>query len=319
MKNKLIIAIDKNDFNEAFNLCNEIKNEAGYFKLGLEFFYSFGAEGVNKIANLGVPIFLDLKLHDIPNTVAKACFTLLNSVNGVEMLTLHASGGEKMLKDANLEMLKISKKKPMVFGVTVLTSTSEVDVWEGKRVTFPFAMVVMRAFNKLAKTNDGAVKKLIIAKLKNMVNVANNSLLYWKNLYKAEEERIIEANKLLSSIDLALKCNAGSEEFYRKNILGGGILNTVLHLSSISFNAGIEGIVCSSLEVGDVKAFFPSLKVITPGIRPKWYEEKDDQARILTPKEAISKGADFLVIGRPITKSSNPKEALQKTLLEMES
>jgi orotidine 5'-phosphate decarboxylase subfamily 1 len=316
MKKSLILAVDKSNFTEAFELCNAVKNDIGFFKLGMEFFYSFGAEGVNKIANLGVPIFLDLKLHDIPNTVAKSCSTLLQNVKGVEILTIHASGGLKMMEDAR-EATRQSRIN--LFGVTVLTSTSEVDIWEGARVTFPFAMVVMRALNSLTKSKNEATSKLIIAKLKNMVDVANNTLNYWTHLYKAEKDRILLANKELEKFNLKLECKAGSEDFYKKNILSGGVLNSVLHLSSLSHQAGISGVICSPLEASYVKTFFPSLKIITPGVRPIWYKEKDDQSRTLTPKEAIQKGADYLVIGRPITKSANPQEAIKKTLLEMES
>jgi orotidine 5'-phosphate decarboxylase subfamily 1 len=317
MKKHLILAIDKSNFAEAFELCNEVKNEVGFLKLGMEFFYSFGAEGVNKIAELGVPIFLDLKLHDIPNTVSKACISLLNSTKGVEILTLHASGGLKMMKDANESLLKSNLKKCMLFGVTVLTSTPEFDAWEGARVTFPFAMVVMRALNKLSKTEDKATCNLILAKLKNMIDVANNTLIYWTKLYKAEEERVLEANKQLEKFNLKLECKIGNEKFFKQNLLSGGILNTVLHLTSLANEAGIEGIVCSPLEAKYVKTFFPSIKIITPGVRPLWYTETDDQARTLTPKEALNQGSDYLVIGRPITKSANPKEAIKKTLAEL--
>jgi orotidine 5'-phosphate decarboxylase subfamily 1 len=322
IKNKIILAIDESNFNVAKELCQEVASDVGFFKLGLEFFYSFGSDGVNEISKLGVPIFLDLKLHDIPNTVSKACTTLMQKVKGVEMLTLHSSGGIKMLADTKEALKSLAIKQPMIFGVTVLTSTKG----EGHQehiVSFPFALATLRAINtieRFKKTDDAASLNLVKAKLKLMIEVANGSLGYWTHLSLAEKTRIEEVNRnsLIQELALELKFEGSNTDFYQKNISSGGILNTVLHLSSIANEAEIDGIVCSALEAKFVKTFFPSLKIITPGIRPNWYKEKDDQERILTPNEAIKQGADFIVIGRPITKNANPKEALLKTLHEMQ-
>ena len=328
---KLILAIDKQEINEAKALCELAIGKVGFVKLGMEFFYSCGAEGVNEIAKFGIPIFLDLKLHDIPNTVAKACTSLLAKVNGVEILTLHASGGVEMLKWAKEATLQASlqnnKKQPMLFGVTVLTSTSEEkDIWHGLRILFPFALVTLRAIEKIKKlTASNEVQSITFAKqrLKVMVDVANNTLVYWKNIYKEEGERLLQANKelkenpLVADLGLKLECDVTGDNFYKRNILSGGILNQVLHLANNAKMALIEGIVCSPLEAHFVKTFFPELKIITPGIRPEWYSVKDDQSRTLTPKQALQNGADYLVIGRPITASPSPLEALEKTLLEI--
>ena len=325
-KEQLILAIDKNNFNEALSLCQEVKDDVGMFKLGLEFFLSFGTEGVNKIAELGVPIFLDLKLHDIPNTVSKSAVAMLKKVKGVSFLTLHASGGRKMLEETRNALETANLNKTKLFGVTVLTSTEdELDSWESYRVLFPFAMVSTRAINIIKKLKKSDQETSIaIAKLCVMIENANNSLIYWTRLYEAEKLRIEIVNQAfkkdenIKHLGLQLKPNIGTKEFYKKNF-SSGVLNDVIHFSNNAYNAGIEGIVCSALEVKFVKNIFPSLKVITPGIRPLWYKKNDDQSRTMTPQKAILQGADFLVIGRPITEDVNPKQAIFKTLTENEA
>ena len=326
MKNHLILAVDKSNLKEAKSLCLEVKNDIGFFKLGLEFFYAFGKEGVNEIAKIGVPIFLDLKLHDIPNTVLKSSISLLKNLEGIAMLTLHASGGVEMLQKTNEALKQEFKQKPMIFGVTVLTSTGEFDPWNGKKVIFPFALGILRAINKLEKLQaDENIKKFIITRISAMVEVANSTLNYWLHISPKEKERIDEVNKhfkenpLINHLNLQLECDYKDEGFFKKNFLSGGIVNQVVHLSNIAYKSGIEGVVCSPLEAKLIKTFFPEIKIITPGIRPKWYEVADDQSRTLTPKEAINQGADYLVIGRPITQNANPQEAIKRTLFEMQS
>lgn len=324
LNNKLILAIDKNNLNEAKSLCLEVKDDIGCFKLGMEFFYSFGKEGINEIAKLGVPIFLDLKLHDIPNTVLKSSLSLLKDLKNINILTVHASGGIHMMQATNENLKTNLQNKPALFGVTVLTSTNETDHWEGKKVTFPFAMAILRAINKIEKLqNDKNIVEFIRTRIKNMVSVANYTLNYWTNIYQQEHDRIIEVNnqfnnnKLIKDLTLKLECACTKNDFYKKNILSGGILNQVLHLSNLSYQSGIEGVVCSAMEAKFVKTFFPKLQIITPGIRPKWYNKTDDQSRVLTPNQAINNGADYLVIGRPITEAYNPRDAIKKTLAEI--
>ncbi len=315
LKNRIILAIDKSNLNEAKELCLEVKDYAGFFKLGMEFFYSFGKEGIREIAKLGVPIFLDLKLHDIPNTVLKSSIALLKDLDGVEMFTLHASGGFNMMHSTNEALKKELTKKPMLLGVTVLTSTGEE---AQEKSHFPFALGIIRALTRLKKLKpDFKTEDFMLSRIKSMVQTANGTLHYWINLYPEEERRIQEANLLLQNLGLQLKLDAPSYEFYKHNLLTGGILNEVLHFVNLASKSGLEGIVCSPLETRLAKTFFPELKIITPGIRPNWYNTKDDQSRTVTPKEAIQNGADYLVIGRPITQSHNPKEAIQKTLEEL--
>jgi orotidine-5'-phosphate decarboxylase len=128
-KNPLIVALDVSERAEALSIARELAPIVGGIKLGLEYFTSVGRAGVEEIVALGVPVFLDLKLHDIPNTVAKAVAAV--TTLGVSMLTLHASGGKAMLKAAsdaaNEASLKSGKKKPILLAVTMLTSLSESD------------------------------------------------------------------------------------------------------------------------------------------------------------------------------------------------
>ena len=122
-QNKIIVALDTSNLEKAIEVASEI-NQDVIFKLGMEFFYSFGYEGIKKIKNIreNVKIFLDLKLHDIPNTVCKAIIPLIENAKPY-MLTLHATGGEKMLKEVVKVVKKLPKKnRPLLLGVTVLTS-----------------------------------------------------------------------------------------------------------------------------------------------------------------------------------------------------
>lgn len=335
-KEKLIIAIDISDFNQAVTLCNTLKGYCGLFKLGMEFFFKFGVEGVNKISQIGTPIFLDLKLHDIPNTVSNALFALLSQINGVEMITLHASGGVDMLTQAKKKIIEASiaykKPVPKIFGVTILTSIiSPFDSWENERVVFPYAMIVLRAAKRIIKfieSSNSAEEKItilsdFIPRIKFMVNSCNNNLIYWSRLSEGEKERLPLANKellenpIFSPLNLQLKCQPGTLEFYNRNTLNIPLLNDVVHYAAASYQAQLDGIVCSAIESSCIKALFPELKVLNPGIRPSWNTDQDDQARKVSPKQALCNGADYIVVGRPITLASSPLEAVKMILEEL--
>ncbi|WP_168464060.1 orotidine-5'-phosphate decarboxylase [Wolbachia endosymbiont of Ctenocephalides felis wCfeT] len=212
--NPIICALDTQDLNEAISLADSLRDKVGMVKLGLEFFTAHGIPGVQEIAKRNVPIFLDLKLHDIPNTVAKAIEVVKNL--NVEMLTLHISGGAKMLEKA-LSVVQGTKIK--LVGVTVLTSMSNEDL------------------NELGIEKETKSQAVLLAKL---------------------------AKKI-----------------------------------------GLYGVVCSALEIQEVrKECGQDFKIITPGIRIDTCH--DDQKRTAAPEEAVELGADYIVIGRPITKSDNP-------------
>ena len=213
----IIVAVDEIDFDKASAIINNLDSAKCVVKIGSISFNSIGKDIIYYAAEKGFDIFLDLKLHDIPNTVKKTIQGL--SLLPISMLTVHTSGGKDMMLSA-MEAVKNSKIK--VFGVTALTSLSDEDT-----------------FSIFKRTTSDQVNAML---------------------------------------DMA--------EF-----------------------AGIDGVVCSPHELKLVSSR-QSLLSITPGIRIK--DLKDDQKRVMTPKEAIDMGSDFIVIGRPITLSSDISKSLNE-------
>ena len=231
-KKKIIVALDTKNVDRALNLVKKLP-DAGAFKLGLEYFCANGPEGVKVISETGVKIFLDLKFHDIPNTVNES----LKAVIPMQpfMLTLHISGGKNMIKAAVDTIEKDSKrnklKRPLILGVTVLTSIN-------------------------------------------------------------------------------------AEDFNSLGILGN-VEEQVVRMAELAHDSGLDGIVCSAKELKILKKHFKEkLMFITPGIRPNW-GKNNDQKRIVTPFEALNFGADYLLIGRPITEAPEPKNAFDKICSEI--
>lgn len=225
MKNPIICALDTTDVEEADGLLKLIRDDIGAIKLGLEFFTANGAGGVRTLAHHKVPVFLDLKFHDIPNTVAKA----IAATAGIDtfMMTVHTAGGRAMLQaaiDASMQVAAITgKDRPLVIGVTVLTSLDQADL--------------------------------------NMVGIKDN------------------------------------------------LNDQVTRLADLAQSCRLDGVVCSPYEITALrKQCGNDFTLVVPGIRPEG-SAQDDQKRTLTPTEAIKKGADYLVIGRPITKAKDPKAA----------
>jgi orotidine-5'-phosphate decarboxylase len=217
MKHSLIVALDEHNQENFDDVLSQLDPGLCMVKIGSVSFNSLGRECVLKAANKGFDIFLDLKLHDIPNTVKKSIDGLVNLP--IKMMTVHASGGQKMLEESVAATINTDIK---IFGVTALTSLSDTD------------------------TNF---------------------------IYKREAKE-----QVLAMIDLAKK-------------------------------SSIHGVVCSPQELSLVKNN-SNLLTITPGIRLKSLD--DDQTRVMTPKEAIDNGSDFLVVGRPITASNNIKNSLKE-------
>lgn len=222
--NPIICAVDTIDITHAQSITTELHGVVGGIKLGLEFFTANGANGVHQLAHHKVPIFLDLKFHDIPNTVAKA----IKATAGINtfMMTVHTTGGRAMLQsaiEASMEVAETTgQERPLIIGVTVLTSLDQDDL--------------------------------------NMLG------------YK-----------------------------YQLN-------DQVARLADLAQSCGLDGVVCSPYEIAQLrKQCGYDFKLIVPGIRPEGSAE-DDQKRIMTPKDAISKGADYLVIGRPITNAPDMRK-----------
>lgn len=215
--NPIIVALDTQEVAEATAISQEVAPHVGAVKLGLEFFTANGAAGVRQITQLGVPVFLDLKFHDIPNTVAKAIAATAGM--NMFMMTVHTSGGHHMLRkaiEASDRVAQVTgKERPLVIGVTLLTSLDQDDI----------------------------------------------SLIGFQHTVQEQ----------------------------------------VLRLADLAQSAGLDGVVCSPFEIAPIrKACGSGLTLVVPGIRPEG-SASGDQKRIMTPKEALARGADYLVIGRPIT------------------
>ena len=170
--NKIIIALDSKDFHKTIMLVRLLKKEVFAFKIGYQFFYNFGLEGYKKIYSICPKIFLDLKLHDIPNTVERAIYPLVNNVRPY-MLTLHIAGGKKMLHNAVFAATEASKnsniQKPLLLGVTILTSLDYKDLKEMGH-TISISQSVENLSNIAKKANlDGIICSPLEVKLvKNM-------------------------------------------------------------------------------------------------------------------------------------------------------
>ncbi len=222
MNNKIIVALDSNNLKKIKSLVSKLRSEVYAFKIGYEFFLNFGINGYNEIKKICPNIFLDLKLHDIPNTVEKG-------IKAIEKLspkftTIHISGGDEMQKSTHSK----KNRKLKILGVSILTSLNSLQTKK--------------------YYNEANVEKLVTK--------------FVKNAYK---------NKL-------------------------------------------DGIVCSPLEIKTARKIGgKNLIIVVPGIRPDNYTKKnDDQKRTIGAKEAIRLGADYLVIGRPITKSKNPLKTIKQ-------
>jgi len=236
VKERVVLALDVDDFKKAEELVGKLSDYVGVFKIGNQLFTAEGTKVVNMIKEKEGKVFLDLKFHDIPNTVARAAE--IATKLGVYIFNIHTSGGYEMMKAAAEASKKISMdlgvRKPLILGVTLLTSINQ----------------------EILEKEIGIKKKL--------------------------EEQVV-------------------------------------HLAKLAKSAGLDGVVASSWEIKKIrKACGEDFIILTPGIRPAG-KSSDDQKRIMTPREAIKLGADFLVIGRPIRNASNPVEAAKEILREMEA
>jgi orotidine-5'-phosphate decarboxylase len=219
-----MVALDMDEGDEAVRLAGEIGSDVAALKVGSQLFTRYGPDLVRQITESGGRVFLDLKYHDIPNTVAKAVRGAVEM--GVSWFTVHASGGSDMIRAA-----KDAAADTRVLAVTVLTS--------------------------LDRDAMGQIG--------------------W----------------------------------------GGEVRDQVVRLATMAREAGADGIVCSALEVGSLRSVLDDgCVLVTPGIRPAG-ASTDDQARVATPASAVADGADYLVVGRPIVKALDRKEAVRLILEEM--
>jgi orotidine-5'-phosphate decarboxylase len=225
----IVVALDYENQADALNLVSQLDPSLCRLKVGKEMFTHFGPQFVTALQQRHFDVFLDLKFHDIPNTVAKAVKAAADL--GVWMVNVHASGGSRMMVAAKEALVGFCAARPKLIAVTVLTSMEQADLLE------------------LGIT-----------------------------LTPAEQ---------------------------------------VLKLATLTATAGLDGVVCSAQEAQVLKNQFGSaFQLVTPGIRPA-DSAADDQRRVMTPSAAKQAGVDYMVIGRPITKASNPLTSLQKIVAEL--
>jgi orotidine-5'-phosphate decarboxylase len=223
---RVIVALDFANPMHALALADRLDPHNCALKVGKEMFVVAGPEPVRWMIQRGFNVFLDLKFHDIPNTVAQACAAATRL--GVWMLNVHAAGGRAMLTAARRTVDSVAAergaKPPLLIAVTVLTSLADGDL--------------------------------------------------------------------------------------REQGLTDGTALQAVKLARMSADCGLDGVVCSAAEAPAMRAAFgPSFRLVTPGIRPAG-SARDDQARIVTPEAALAGGADYLVVGRPITQAADPVAAL---------
>ena len=224
-RDRLIIALDFPDPERALAAVHDLSGDVAFFKIGLQLYTAAGPEIVRAVRATDAKVFLDLKLHDIPNTVAKAVEAAAQL--DVAMLTIHLSGGRRMIEAA----VASCPASLLLLGVTVLTSSDH--------------------------------------------------------------------------------------ETLRETGVDSHVEQQTLRLAELGAAAGIRGLIASPHELRPLRSRLGTdIAIITPGVRPAW-AAADDQKRFTTPRQAINSGADFLVIGRPITAHANPREAVQKIISEI--
>ncbi len=226
-RKRIIVALDVSSENDALRLLGELDPRLCRVKIGKELFTACGPRLVTKVQQRGFEVFLDLKFHDIPNTVARAVEVAACEL-GAWMINVHASGGRAMLEASSRALRDSAGRQPLLVGVTVLTSL-----------------------------DDAALRELG-------------------------------------------HCHSASEQ--------------VLRLARMCEAAGLRGVVCSPAEVTMLRRELPrGFVLVTPGIR-RPSEAQGDQKRVMGPAEALAAGADYLVVGRPITQASSPGAALDEYL-----
>ncbi len=233
-ENRLIVPLDVDSLADANRIAAQLFDRVKTFKVGKQLFTAAGPAAVKRLIEEKKAVFLDLKFHDIPNTVAGAVASATKI--GAEMINMHASGGFQMMRAARETAERTASEldipPPTLLGVTILTSVDEA--------TF--------------------------------------------------------------------QCDFGTNRRLK---------DQVAYLAEISQSAGLHGVVASPLEIRRVREVCGGdFVIVTPGIRPKW-ARRGDQRRIMTPVEAIAEGANYIVVGRPITASNRPLEAANAIIGEI--
>lgn len=232
-RERLIVAADVPNLDSARRLLDTLGDSVDWFKVGMELYTRVGPPAVELFIDAKKLVFLDLKFHDIPNTVAGAARSA--AALGVAMFNVHAHGGTAMLRAAIEAVAGLGENdRPLVIGVTVLTSVDQSALEE---------IGVTRPLDR-----------------------------------------------------------------------------QVLGMAALTHRAGLDGVVASPREAAAIKAAEGrGFLAVTPGVRPTWSAGGDDQRRVLTPGDAVRAGADYLVVGRPITAAADPRVAASKVIEEIEA
>ena len=225
---RVIVPLDVSSKQAAMSLVDRLGDQADFYKVGFELYTRSGPDVVRELVERGKQVFLDIKLHDIPNTVGRA--VAVASELGVDLLTVHVSGGPSMMEAA----AKARGGDLKLLGVTVLTSLSPDEM----------------------------------------------STVWDREIRSVREE--------------------------------------VGRLAVLASDTGMNGVVASALEASWIRRHLgEDFLIVTPGIRPAG-SDAGDQDRIATPADAVAAGADYLVIGRPITQATDPAAALAAVLREID-
>ncbi len=228
--NQIIVPLDVPDKKAAVALLDELP-QVNFWKVGLEIFVALGPEIFSLLKNRKKRIFLDLKFHDIPNTIAGACKAASNY--GVDLITIHAAAGQKAMESATKAVAN-SSSTTKILAVTLLTSLNSKELKQDLKIS-------------------------------------------------------IELEKY------------------------------ALHMALLAKKIGIDGAVCSPHEVSQLRQKCgENFILVCPGVRPSWSQSKD-QKRVMEPKQTLEAGADYLVIGRPITMDNNPIEAWNRIINDIEN
>jgi orotidine-5'-phosphate decarboxylase len=234
---ELIVALDYARADSALQLVKQLAGLPVIFKVGSELFLHAGPALVRELVHQKCRVFLDLKFHDIPNTVVSAARQA--ATLQVELFTLHLSGGSAMVRAVREELDQIPELRPKLIGVSVLTSFDDVR---------------------------------------------------WAEVTRAMTSHAVTAAE------------------------------SVLGLVESGSSWGIDGLVCSALELESVRRIAPTLYTVIPGIRPTLGApvRGDDQSRIMSPRDAALAGASSIVMGRPITQASDPRKVVEQVLAELQ-
>jgi orotidine-5'-phosphate decarboxylase len=227
--NRILVALDVESAARALSIADSLRGTVAGFKIGKQLFTAEGPEIVRALSGRGDRVFLDLKFHDIPNTVAGAVAAAVST--GAWMVNVHAAGGRRMMEaaaeGARETARAAGRARPLVIGVTVLTSLDQ------------------------AQLNETGVP--------------------------------------------------------------GSVLDQVIQLARLARQSGLDGVVASPHEIAAIRhTCGPDFLIVTPGIRTSGQLAKDDQARTMSPAEAVAAGASYLVIGRPITGASDARAAAEQ-------